>query len=491
MISWMQKHNKYLVWTIWVATITFIGAGFVGWGSYNFGSKARTVAKVGDTEISKAKLNMLYADLYNRYREAFKGNFDDKKAEELGLLQQAFDAALTQAELLNYAKEIGLVVSDEELAAALERIPAFQKNGTFDKKLYETYLKNRGLTAKTFENALRDDLTVNKLLNLLAIAPLPFEKETIAAALNIEETIKYRIITPDDINVSADDEALEAYWKKHEKNYMSPERFRLEIVWTDTSDINVTKPEIEAFYRDNSFNYIDENGVQLDMAKAEPLVIRDLKLKKGKKSAQLDYIAFKKGKKEASETITLDKNDPMLSSELWEAVSSSRPGTLLKPKAVGSRYATVRIVETIAPQPLTFDKAKSAVYSDYVKEKSRTLLDELSQKTLKTIDETEVSTSKPLTIRTSEPIDGLNLQEMTLFLQKLFTSDKEKGIITVSDKRVVYAIVEQKFGTEESNLTDTVEKTAKRIKNDVFQNDFIRTLNTRYPVEIYVKGLTP
>ena len=24
MISWMQKHNKYLVWTIWIATIAFI-----------------------------------------------------------------------------------------------------------------------------------------------------------------------------------------------------------------------------------------------------------------------------------------------------------------------------------------------------------------------------------------------------------------------------------------------------------------------------------
>ena len=48
MISWMQKHNKYLVWTIWIATIAFIGAGFVGWGSYSFGSKAGNVAKVGD-----------------------------------------------------------------------------------------------------------------------------------------------------------------------------------------------------------------------------------------------------------------------------------------------------------------------------------------------------------------------------------------------------------------------------------------------------------
>ena len=51
MISWMQKNNKYLVWTIWVATFAFIGAGFVGWGSYSFGSKAGNIAKVGEVEI--------------------------------------------------------------------------------------------------------------------------------------------------------------------------------------------------------------------------------------------------------------------------------------------------------------------------------------------------------------------------------------------------------------------------------------------------------
>ena len=35
MITWMQKHRKYLVVTIWVSTIAFVGAGFVGWGAYD------------------------------------------------------------------------------------------------------------------------------------------------------------------------------------------------------------------------------------------------------------------------------------------------------------------------------------------------------------------------------------------------------------------------------------------------------------------------
>ena len=131
MISWMQKHNKYLVWTIWVATIAFIGAGFVGWGSYTFGSKAGNVAKVGDIEIEQTKLNMVYSSLYNQYNQMMQGNLDDKKAEELGLVKQAFARLATQAKILNFAKDMGIIVSDAEVAQRLQELRIFQKDGIF------------------------------------------------------------------------------------------------------------------------------------------------------------------------------------------------------------------------------------------------------------------------------------------------------------------------------------------------------------------------
>ena len=53
MISWMQKHRKYLVITIWISTIAFVGAGFVGWGSFDYGSMSGDVAKVGKVKVSK------------------------------------------------------------------------------------------------------------------------------------------------------------------------------------------------------------------------------------------------------------------------------------------------------------------------------------------------------------------------------------------------------------------------------------------------------
>ena len=52
MITWMQRHKKWLVITIWISTIAFVGAGFVGWGSYEYGKQGGVVAVVGDREVS-------------------------------------------------------------------------------------------------------------------------------------------------------------------------------------------------------------------------------------------------------------------------------------------------------------------------------------------------------------------------------------------------------------------------------------------------------
>ena len=79
MITWMQKHKKYLVVTIWVSTIAFVGAGFVGWGAYDMNtSRAKSVAKVGSRDISISQFQQKYSTIYvwltDIFRRAFKRN---------------------------------------------------------------------------------------------------------------------------------------------------------------------------------------------------------------------------------------------------------------------------------------------------------------------------------------------------------------------------------------------------------------------------------
>ena len=491
MISWMQKHNKYLVWTIWIATIAFIGAGFVGWGSYNFSSKAGNVAKVGDIEIKQSKLNMAYSNLYNQYNQMFQGQLDEKKAKEMGLVQQAFATIATQAKLLNYAKDMGIIVSDEEIAKALESIKGFQdKNGKFDRNAYDMYLKSQRLKAKTFEDTLRDELTITKLLDLLHIPSLPLEVESIAAAVSIADKIKYQVLTPNDVNPAPDEAKLKAFWESHKEEFKTPKRFTLAIVWTPSDETPVTDEEVKNFYETNSFNYTDAEGKQLTFDAAKAQVARDLKLKKTKKTAQKAYIAFKKGKKENNEIVVLPLGDPKLTQALWSEIQQKNEGEILKPKIVNDKYATVKLVKVEEPKTMSFEQAKKAVKQRYEAQAKKEALFTLAETTLKKIDEANATVSDFMSLDHFDNLDKLNSQESLQFLQKLFTSLKEKGIISVANKVVVYSIIEQKSLPLDENQTNIVKQSVEKTKQRVFENNFIKILDTKYPTEVYMGGLT-
>ena len=486
----MQKHNKYLVWTIWVATIAFIGAGFVGWGSYDFGAKAGNVAKVGSIEIPQTKLNTVYSDLYGQVNQQMQGQLDDKKAKEMGLVKQAFARINTQAKLLNFAKDAGIIVSDAELAKTLENIKGFQKDGQFNKGIYQSFLNSRRMKAKVFEAQLREEIILGKTMALLNVDALPLEIETISSAMNVADKIAYKVLSTADVNVSLDEKAIKSFWETQKDNFMTPKTYELAVVWTASNDANITEDELKAFYNTNSFNYTDASGKQLSFDDAKEKVSSDLKLKKSKKNAQKNYIAFKKGKLESSETVTLGLNDPKLTKEIWDDIQQKNISDISKPKVVADRYATIKILNIKEPQVKTFEEAKNEVSEMYVLQAKKDALLKLAESTLKNFDKSQANVSDFVTLEKHDNLKALNLQESLQFLQKLFTSSEENGIISVLDKVIVYNIIEQKLLPMDGNKTDLVKQTVNQVKQSIFESNLIKMLDEKYPTEVYMEGLT-
>ncbi len=490
MISWMQKHNKYLVWTIWVATIAFIGAGFVGWGSYTFGSKAGNVAKVGDIEIEQTKLNMVYSNLYNQYNQAMQGALDDKKAQELGLVKQAFARLETQAKVLNFAKDMGIIVSDAEVAQRLQELRIFQKDGAFNKEIYEGYLKSQRMRANVFENTLREEMIIEKTFSLLPTDTLPLEEEAIGAAMNVSDKLAYKVLTNDDLNFVTDIAKVKEFWEMKKENFMTPEMYELSIVWTQSEDTVVTDEEVKTHYEANSFNYTDGEGKQLSYEEAKTLATKDLKIKKTKKAAQKAYIAFKKGQIDTTEKITLPVGDLKLTDEVWSSIKESTAGDIIKPKVVADMYATVKIEKVVPSRIKTFEEAEKEVTALYEDQAKKEALLSLAESTLKNFDQSDVIISDFVKLEENVNLNPLNNKESLQFLQKLFTSTKEKGIISVFDKVIVYNILEQKLQPMDANQTAFVKETVDTLKQTTFESNLIKMLDKQYPTEVYMGGLT-
>jgi peptidyl-prolyl cis-trans isomerase D len=400
----------------------------------------------------------------------------------------AFNQLVMQALLLNLADEYGIVVSDEELANYIATIPSFQNGGSFDHKIYETYLKRRGMKAKSFEAIIRDDLINSKLMRMLNMPAVPFEIEAVSSALKISDKIRYRVVTRKDVNITADDETLKKFWESRKSRYMTPKKFKLSILWTDTKNISVDEKDLKDFYTKNSYNYIDAEGKTVEFEKVREKVVHDYRMKKGKKQALLDFIAFKKGKKEADSVKELEEGDALLPAALWKEIKSAAAGRLVKPKIAGNRYASVRIDAVIPPKVMSFEEARKRVEKDWLQKAVDRAMDNMASKILKERsmmrDESDYLSLEKIT-----PLPPLNLQETTKFVQKLFTSGQKEGIIAISDNRVIYEIVDQKLKREKVTESKELHKKIDQIKMAEFERALLKELSGKYSVTSFRKGL--
>ncbi len=484
MISWMQKNNKFLIITIWIATISFIFTGATA--GFSFGIKSNSIGKVGEIELERDKFAMEYNNLFDRYNQMMQGKFDKNQAKQMGLEQQVLNNMATQAKILNLAKDFGIVVTEKEAGERLAEIPSFQTNGVFDRKIYDTFIQNSPFQQDTFEKSFKDQLVIEKTLNALNAKGLENEYKAFQVAFEVADKLKYSVLTEKDINISIDETKLKKFWEARKEQYKTAKQYTLDIQWTDTKDTNVTEEEITKFYNENKFNYTDKEGKILPLKDVKAFLTDDVKVKKAHKPAYKRYLAFQKGEAKKSETLTLDINDPKLSKELWNEINTHKINDFIKPKAVKNRYASVKIIAVVEPVLKSFQEIKAQITPLYQEEAKKEALSLLAEKRLSTIDNDETNVSTFITLNNAETQNiGLNKQETVNFISKLFTSEQEKGIIPIGSKVIVYKIVEQKLITLEDNNTNELYRNTDQVKEQSFQTSLIKKLDKMYPTEFY------
>ncbi len=65
------------------------------------------------------------------------------------------------------AESAGLKVTDDELQETILNQPAFQRNGVFDREVYERRLKLNRTTPSQFEREIKYELLINKIRRLI------------------------------------------------------------------------------------------------------------------------------------------------------------------------------------------------------------------------------------------------------------------------------------------------------------------------------------
>src|SRR5712692_2396811 len=169
----------------------FIAVVFVvtmGWWGFEQ-NKEDVIISVGEDRVSRDEYQRAYRIAYDNYRMYKERGLisDDIPDEQLkDQLKPMVVEDLIQSHLwMQAAREMGVLVTANEVRDSIMKIQAFQTNGKFDPELYKRLLAQNRLTPELFESAQRAELVREKARMLVreSVAPTADELSEVQAML--------------------------------------------------------------------------------------------------------------------------------------------------------------------------------------------------------------------------------------------------------------------------------------------------------------------
>ena len=237
-----------------IIIVSFILTGVSG---YLIGGSANYAAKVNGQEISRGQFENAVASERNRQQQQLGEQFSVLAGNEgymKQMRQQVLSRMIDEALMDQYAKHLGLGISDEQIKQAIFKEPAFQNNGKFDNARYTAIIGNMGMTADQYAQALRNQLTTQQLINAVVGTDFMLAGETDELAALVSQQRVVREATIDVTALAAKQEVSEqeinSSYEQNKNNYIAPEQFKVSYIMLDAAsqNVEVADTDIQAYY---------------------------------------------------------------------------------------------------------------------------------------------------------------------------------------------------------------------------------------------------
>ena len=274
MLQVLRDSMKYLAWILWVVIGIFVLFVFVDFGSgVNPGTAPmQAAATVGDQQITYRELEREHRQLEEQFRQQLGGQLTPELAEQLRLPMQALNRLVNRKVLLDEAERLDLEVSDRELREHILALDMFQDGqGKFaGAEAYERVLRQLGFTADAFEQEIRQQLLLQRLVGA-------FERSVVVSAAEVDERYrqqveraKLRYVALPHAAVAAQlqttDADLEKWFASHQAEYQLPETRVADYLLLDPRRLQETlqlpEAEIRAYYDENQQEFGEEEQIR-------------------------------------------------------------------------------------------------------------------------------------------------------------------------------------------------------------------------------------
>ncbi|CAI0709011.1 Peptidyl-prolyl cis-trans isomerase D [Serratia marcescens] len=237
-----------------------------GVGNYLIGGSGDYAAKVNGQTIERAQLEQAFQSERSRMQQQLGDQFSALAGNE-GYMQQMRRQVLSQLIdnmlLDQYAKKLGLAVSDDQIKDAIRKAPYFQTNGQFDNAKYLDLIGRMGYTADNFAQSMRQQLVNQQVIQAFGESGfvLPSESQAMAALVLQERDVRLATIDLKALQAkqSAGDDELKAYYDQNKNSFIAPEQVKVSYIPLDAASmqdkVKVSEEDINAYYDQHKSSY--------------------------------------------------------------------------------------------------------------------------------------------------------------------------------------------------------------------------------------------
>lgn len=272
MLKSMRKNLKSLAPTLWFVIIAFIISIFAVWGGAGRLGESRgenVIVKVGDRKIKADE----YVESLRARLQTMQQEFQELNAEfiqQLNIPRQVQEQLIQKAVLLQFAEKMRLEATNEEIRKQIMNLPVFQREGQFvGYDEYEKILEWNRIPLAQFEEGLRDDVLVQKTVDLITagITVTNDEMWDHYKENNEHARLEYLIIDASDRELDREptEEELKDYFGEHRGDYNLPPRREGDYVFVSYEEMKETmeidEARVQEYYDNNKSRFTEPEEI--------------------------------------------------------------------------------------------------------------------------------------------------------------------------------------------------------------------------------------
>lgn len=375
--------NKFIGGILFALIIISMGVwGITDIFTNNLGSQA---VKAGERGFSMQEFDVRVEQFLQRQRRQENNTIVTRRdAVEQGAVDQLFAVESARTARLGYAESIGATAS---VAATTEDISTTEVfadpiTGTFSRSEYERVLRSNQLTPASYQQNLRDSLTISIIEEAVSSAIIPPDTLIQLQARYFAETreLTWFAVSASDVGElpPATDEELDAFYQSQLQAFSIPERRALSILSISADDflhrVNISTEDLRAIYEAQKVQRFSgpESRRFTEVVTRSEAAARTALGRLAVGEAATDFTDEDVGSAISRTALRSE----IANEDVAEALFSpnERPGGVVGPVQAGNVWIVARLDEIIPGTPIPFEEVSELIREESARAEATNLL---------------------------------------------------------------------------------------------------------------------